>query len=47
LPAELYPFESRYLQVEGAWVHYVDEGSGVPAMMGGVGADEMADFYAK
>jgi haloalkane dehalogenase len=28
LPAELYPFESRYLQVEGAWVHYVDEGSG-------------------
>jgi haloalkane dehalogenase len=28
LPAELYPFESRYVQVEGAWVHYVDEGSG-------------------
>jgi haloalkane dehalogenase len=28
LPEELYPFESRYLQVEGARVHYVDEGSG-------------------
>ena len=28
LPTELYPFESRYLQVEGACVHYVDEGSG-------------------
>ena len=28
LPAELYPFESRYLHVEDAWVHYVDEGRG-------------------
>lgn len=28
LPAELYPFESRYLCVEDACVHYVDEGSG-------------------
>lgn len=28
LRVELYPFESRYPQVEGAWVHYVDERSG-------------------
>src|SRR5262245_35372419 len=28
LPKDLYPFESRYLQVGQAVVHYVDEGSG-------------------
>jgi haloalkane dehalogenase len=28
LPTELYPFESRYADIDGARVHYVDEGSG-------------------
>jgi len=28
LPDELYPFQSRYAEVEGARVHYVDEGHG-------------------
>ncbi|HZA09422.1 alpha/beta fold hydrolase [Mycobacterium sp.] len=28
LPVELYPFQDRYLDVDGARVHYVDEGSG-------------------
>jgi haloalkane dehalogenase len=28
LPERLFPFESRYLEVEGCRVHYVDEGSG-------------------
>jgi haloalkane dehalogenase len=28
LPDTLYPFQSRYLRVGGATVHYVDEGSG-------------------
>jgi haloalkane dehalogenase len=28
LPEELYPFESRHVQVGEALVHYVDEGSG-------------------
>ncbi len=25
---ELFPFESRFLEVDGARVHYVDEGQG-------------------
>jgi haloalkane dehalogenase len=28
IPSDLYPFESHYADVEGARVHYVDEGSG-------------------
>jgi len=28
LPSELYPFESRYLDIDGARVHYLDESSG-------------------
>ncbi len=28
VPEELYPFESRYVDVDGSIVHYVDEGSG-------------------
>src|SRR3712207_1900127 len=28
LPEELFPFESRFADVDGAHVHYVDEGSG-------------------
>jgi haloalkane dehalogenase len=28
VPSELYPFEDRYIQIDGAQVHYVDEGSG-------------------
>ncbi|MDQ4124814.1 MAG: alpha/beta fold hydrolase [Actinomycetota bacterium] len=28
LPRDLYPFESRYVDLEGCTVHYVDEGSG-------------------
>ena len=28
LKAELYPFESRYLDIEGNRIHYVDEGNG-------------------
>jgi haloalkane dehalogenase len=33
LPTELYPFESRYAEVGGARVHYVDEGSGPPVLL--------------
>jgi haloalkane dehalogenase len=33
LSQELYPFESHYAQVEGASVHYVDEGAGPPLLM--------------
>lgn len=32
LPRRLYPFESRFVEVEGCRVHYVDEGSG-PALL--------------
>lgn len=32
LPEELYPFESRYADVAGTSVHYVDEGAG-PALL--------------
>src|SRR4051794_7996508 len=30
---QLYPFESRWLEVDGIRVHYVDEGSGTPILM--------------
>jgi haloalkane dehalogenase len=33
VPRELYPFESRALQVGGAQVHYVDEGTGPPLLL--------------
>jgi haloalkane dehalogenase len=33
LPERLYPFESRRAQVEGADVHYVDEGEGPPLLL--------------
>ncbi len=32
VPVDLYPFQSRYAQLEGAQVHYVDEGNG-PALL--------------
>jgi len=33
VPRDLFPFESRFLDVEGHAVHYVDEGSGPPLLM--------------
>jgi len=33
VPEELYPFESRYAELDGARLHYVDEGSGPPLLM--------------
>jgi haloalkane dehalogenase len=33
LSEQLYPFESRYLEIDGARVHYVDEGSGPPLLL--------------
>ena len=30
---ELFPFESRSLEIDGSVVHYVDEGEGVPLLM--------------
>jgi haloalkane dehalogenase len=33
LPERLYPFESHYADVDGARVHYVDEGSGPPLLL--------------
>jgi haloalkane dehalogenase len=33
LPEDIYPFESRYAELDGARVHYVDEGSGPPLLM--------------
>jgi haloalkane dehalogenase len=33
LSEELYPFESRYADIGGASVHYVDEGSGPPLLL--------------
>ena len=33
MPDHLYPFESRYADVDGARVHYVDEGTGPPLLM--------------
>jgi haloalkane dehalogenase len=33
VPHHLYPFESRFADVDGARVHYVDEGSGPPLLL--------------
>lgn len=33
LPESLFPFESRFLEVSGCRVHYVDEGSGPPLLL--------------
>ncbi len=33
VPHELYPFESRFADVDGARVHYVDEGAGPPLLL--------------
>ena len=33
VPHDLYPFESRYADVGGARVHYVDEGTGPPLLL--------------
>jgi haloalkane dehalogenase len=33
IPAALYPFESRYAELDGATVHYVDEGAGPPLLL--------------
>src|SRR5437764_15460043 len=33
VPSDLYPFESRYAQIDGHTVHYVDEGTGPPLLM--------------
>jgi haloalkane dehalogenase len=33
IPADLYPFEDRYADVDGARVHYVDEGEGPPLLL--------------
>jgi haloalkane dehalogenase len=33
LPEELYPFESHYADLDGASVHYLDEGAGPPLLL--------------
>jgi haloalkane dehalogenase len=33
IPSNLYPFESRFADLDGATVHYVDEGSGPPLLL--------------
>jgi len=33
VPENLYPFESRFAELDGATVHYVDEGSGSPLLL--------------
>ena len=33
VPQELYPFESRFAEIDGARVHYVDEGDGPPLLL--------------
>jgi haloalkane dehalogenase len=33
VPERLYPFEDRYVEIDGARVHYVDEGSGPPLLL--------------
>jgi len=33
VPEELYPFQSRYAQIDGHSVHYVDEGAGPPLLL--------------
>jgi len=33
LPQALYPFESHYADIDGARIHYIDEGSGPPLLL--------------
>lgn len=33
VPEQLYPFESHWMEIDGARVHYVDEGSGPPLLL--------------
>jgi haloalkane dehalogenase len=33
IPRSLYPFEGRYAEIDGARVHYLDEGSGAPLLL--------------
>jgi haloalkane dehalogenase len=33
IPEDLYPFESHFADIDGARVHYVDEGSGPPLLL--------------
>jgi haloalkane dehalogenase len=33
LPQDLYPFESHYADIDGARIHYIDEGSGPPLLL--------------
>jgi haloalkane dehalogenase len=33
VPQDLYPFESRFAQIDGASLHYIDEGSGPPLLL--------------
>src|SRR5262249_28039447 len=33
IPEQLYPFESHFAQIDGARLHYVDEGSGAPLLL--------------
>ena len=33
VPADLYPFDSRFARIDGHAVHYVDEGSGPPVLL--------------
>jgi hypothetical protein len=35
LSQDLYPFASRYAEIAGARVHYVDEGTGPPLLLHG------------
>src|SRR6266849_6624478 len=44
LPPELFPFESRFVDVDGARVHYVDEGNG-PVLLFLHGAPNWSFFY--
>src|SRR5437879_3084576 len=44
LPPELFPFESRFVDVDGARVHYVDEGRG-PVLLFVHGAPNWSFFY--
>ena len=33
LPERLFPFESRFVETPGGWIHYVDEGCGRPLLL--------------
>jgi haloalkane dehalogenase len=33
IPEQLYPFESHFAQIDGARLHYVDEGAGPPLLL--------------